>query len=70
MGNIFWLQFDNERLYTPSLKTGCLAGTTRELIIENFEVEEVEINVNLFFGLAETIFFTSSGIDKRSKAFC
>lgn len=61
MGNIFWLQFDDEKLYTPSLKTGCLAGTTRELIIDNFEVQEVEININSFYGLAETIFITSSG---------
>lgn len=62
MANIFWLEYDDERLYTPSLETGCLAGTTRELILENFEVLEVKKNINTLFRDAESIFMTSSGI--------
>jgi branched-subunit amino acid aminotransferase/4-amino-4-deoxychorismate lyase len=58
MANIFWVK--DSRLYTPSLKTGCLAGTIRELIIENFDVFEVEES---HVGFApEEIFVTSSGI--------
>jgi branched-chain amino acid aminotransferase len=58
MANIFWVQ--DSKLYTPSLKTGCLAGTTRELIIENFEVFEVEQS---FVGFkSQEIFLTSSGV--------
>jgi branched-subunit amino acid aminotransferase/4-amino-4-deoxychorismate lyase len=40
MANVFWLK--GERLFTPSLDTGCLAGTTREFILENLEYEEVK----------------------------
>ena len=38
--NIFWSI--NEKVYTPSLKTGILAGTTREWVMNSslFEVEE------------------------------
>ena len=61
MGNIFWLEYEEERLYTPSLKTGCLAGTTRELVLEKFEVFEVEKEINEFFRDAEAIFLTSAG---------
>jgi branched-subunit amino acid aminotransferase/4-amino-4-deoxychorismate lyase len=62
MANIFWLEFDDEKLYTPSLETGCLAGTTRELIIEKFVVLEVKKEINTLFRDAESIFITSSGI--------
>ena len=61
MANIFWLEHDDEKLYTPTLETGCLAGTTRELILENFEVEEVKIEIDLFLTNAKTVFLTSSG---------
>ena len=59
MANIFWLK--NGKLFTPSLKTGCLAGTTREFILENrqcFEVEEKPESLNE----ADAIFLTSAGI--------
>lgn len=36
--NIFWVK--DKKIYTPSLKTGILAGITREWILHNFEVEE------------------------------
>lgn len=59
MSNIFWLK--NERLYTPTLATGCLAGTTREYVLENIECEEVEAEIREL-GLADSIYLTSAGL--------
>lgn len=59
MANIFWLKDD--KLFTPSLKTGCLAGTTREFFMEKREVFEVEESLEVL-EKAESIFLTSSGI--------
>jgi branched-subunit amino acid aminotransferase/4-amino-4-deoxychorismate lyase len=59
MANIFWLK--EERLYTPSLKTGCLAGTTREFVMENVECEETEDGPDSL-AEAEAIFLTSAGL--------
>lgn len=41
--NIFWS--DGERLHTPPLDTGCLAGVTRELIMEFVDVAETHLPV-------------------------
>lgn len=62
MANIFWFEYDRTKLFTPSLKTGCLAGTTREFLMEKFEVIEVEKEINTLFRDAETMFLTSSGM--------
>ena len=62
MANVFWFEYENDKLFTPSLKTGCLPGTIREFILENCEVAEVEKEINTFFRDAETVFLTSSGI--------
>lgn len=59
MANIFWLK--DEKLFTPSLKTGCLAGTTREFVLENRECFEVEERAGILHE-ADAIFLTSSGI--------
>jgi branched-chain amino acid aminotransferase len=59
LANIFWLS--GGRLYTPSLKTGCLAGTTREYILENLECEEVTAGIDEL-EKADEMFLTSSGI--------
>lgn len=59
LANVFWLK--DEKLHTPSLKTGCLAGTTRELILETLECEEVEENVENLH-LAAAIFLSSAGL--------
>jgi branched-chain amino acid aminotransferase len=59
MANIFWLS--NGKLCTPSLKTGCLAGTTREFILENLSCDEVEAGMDEINN-AEAIFLTSAGI--------
>lgn len=59
MANVFWLK--GGRLYTPSPKTGCLAGTTREFVLENIDCEEVEAGEEAIRE-ADEIFLTSAGI--------
>lgn len=59
MANVFWRK--GSVLYTPSLKTGCLAGTTREYILENLKCNEVEATLNELSS-ADDIFLTSAGI--------
>ena len=59
MSNVFWSKGD--RLFTPSLKTGCLAGTTREFVLENLECEEVEAGKREL-ETADALFLTSAGI--------
>lgn len=59
MSNIFWLK--GERLYTPSLATGCLAGTTREYVLENLDCEEVEAGLDELRS-ADAIYLTSAGL--------
>ena len=59
MANIFWIIDD--RIYTPSLETGCLKGTTREFVLENLECLEVKENVKVL-ERADAIFLTSAGI--------
>lgn len=59
MSNIFWLK--DERLYTPTLATGCLAGTTREHVLENVDCEEVEVEIGELES-ADAIYLTSAGL--------
>lgn len=59
MSNIFWRS--GGKLFTPSLATGCLAGTTREHILETVECEEVETSIESL-EKAEQIFLTSAGL--------
>jgi branched-subunit amino acid aminotransferase/4-amino-4-deoxychorismate lyase len=59
MANIFWLA--EGRLFTPSLSTGCLPGTTREFVMENVEVSEVEAAVEELIK-ADAIFLSSAGL--------
>lgn len=59
MANIFWLKDGN--LFTPSLATGCLAGTTREFVMENCECEEVEVEIDTLND-TEAIYLTSAGL--------
>jgi branched-chain amino acid aminotransferase len=58
MANVFWLKDDV--LYTPSLATGCLAGTTREFVMENVECREVEVLVDEL-DVADAVYLTSAG---------
>jgi branched-subunit amino acid aminotransferase/4-amino-4-deoxychorismate lyase len=59
MANVFWLK--NSRLFTASLKTGCLGGTTREFVLENSDCDEVEVGVEELRS-ADEIFLTSAGL--------
>ncbi len=59
MANIFWVE--DEKIFTPSLQTGCLAGTTREFLMENFPVKKVKAGLNEITKATE-IFLTSAGI--------
>ena len=59
MANVFWLK--DGKLFTPLLKTGCLAGTTREYIIENVESFKVQDELESL-RTADAIFLTSAGI--------
>ncbi|MEJ7848787.1 MAG: aminotransferase class IV [Pyrinomonadaceae bacterium] len=59
MANIFWLR--DGKLFTPPLETGCLAGTTREHVMENAECFEVPDGLESLAN-ADAIFLTSAGI--------
>ena len=59
MANVFWEK--DGKLFTPSLKTGCLPGITREYLLENVECEEGRVGIE-DLQKADRIFVTSSGI--------
>lgn len=59
MANIFWRK--DGRLFTPSLKTGCLAGTMREFVLENENGFGIETNLDSLEN-ADEIFLTSAGL--------
>ena len=58
--NVFY--FVNGHLVTPSLATGCLAGVTRELVMELVDVMVADAPVGLLAG-ADEAFITSSTRD-------
>jgi len=59
LANVFWKK--NGAIYTPSLQTGCLNGTTRSFVLENFFVEEKKAEL-IELKEANEIFLTSAGI--------
>jgi branched-subunit amino acid aminotransferase/4-amino-4-deoxychorismate lyase len=59
LANLFWKR--KNAIYTPSLETGCLNGTTREFITENFVVKEKKAKLNELYE-ADEIFLTSAGV--------
>jgi 4-amino-4-deoxychorismate lyase len=68
VANIFWVK--KEKLYTPSLRTGALEGTTRAFVLElarsqGMEHFEVESGVEQLLE-AEECFLTSAGIGIRN----
>lgn len=65
MANLFWIK--GKKIYTSALETGCLAGTTREFLIENFEVEEKIIDLENLMN-ADEVFLTSAGIGIKNVA--
>ncbi len=65
MSNLFWIK--GEKILTSALETGCLAGTTREFLLENFTIEERKIDLEELMR-ADEIFLTSAGIGIKSVA--
>jgi 4-amino-4-deoxychorismate lyase len=59
MANVFWLK--DGSMFTPSLTTGCLAGTTREFVLENVPCEEVDGGIDIVRD-ADAMFLTSAGM--------
>lgn len=53
------------QLFTPALSTGCLAGITRDLVLEWTDAEEAELPVSALES-AEEIFLTSSVRDVQA----
>ncbi|MEJ7625076.1 MAG: aminotransferase class IV [Pyrinomonadaceae bacterium] len=59
MSNVFWSKGDG--LFTPRLATGCVAGTTREFLMEKVIVKEVGVGIETLSD-ADAIYLTSAGI--------
>ena len=59
MANVFWLKGD--QLFTPSLATGCVPGTTRLMALEFTDCREVETGLAELQS-ADVIFLTSAGL--------
>ena len=66
LANVFWKK--SGRIFTPPLKTGCMEGTTRGFVSENFAVEERTANLAELID-AEEVFLTSAGIGIVSGVF-
>jgi len=62
MANLFW--GSDGQLFTPSLATGCLPGTTREFVIESLDCIETADGVD---GLrqADSVYICSAGLGVR-----
>lgn len=60
MANVFWIK--SGKLYTPSLKTGCVPGTTRLQVMEDRECAEVEAGIDELRS-ADAILLTSVGLE-------
>src|SRR3546814_16617438 len=56
--NVFGV-FDGQ-IITPPLSSGCLAGVTRELVLEITDALEEDIDMRAFL-LADAVFLTSTG---------
>lgn len=59
MANVFWTE--KGKFFTPSLETGCLAGTTRELLLEKFNCIETSAPPEIL-QKADAIYLTSAGL--------
>ena len=58
--NIFWS--DGERLHTPPLDTGCLAGVTRALLLEHLDIAETHLGVEDLPGVPEAFLASSTRV--------
>lgn len=55
-GNLFWIQ--NDKLYTPSLETGCLEGSTRHALCRLNDIQESTATIEALKE-AEAVFITN-----------
>ena len=51
--SVFWAK--NGALYTPSLKCGCLRGVGREIVIENFAVQQGQFSLQSLWNADECL---------------
>ena len=58
--NICWS--DGERLHTPPLDTGCLAGVTRALLLEQLDIAETHLPVEALPEVSEAFLASSTRI--------
>ena len=58
--NLFFVS--NNKLFTPHLNQGCVEGTMRELIINNFNVKEIKVKMDDLINSQEIILTNSLGI--------
>ena len=59
MANVFWLK--NGKLFTAPISAGCLAGTTREFLLERLDCIEAESGIESI-EVADAVFLTSAGL--------
>lgn len=59
MANLFWLR--DGRIYTPSVETGCLKGTTREFVLDQCRVLRMRTRIDELRA-ADNVFLTSAGL--------
>ena len=52
----------NDKLFTPHLNQGCVEGTMRELIINNFNVKEIKVKMDDLINSQEIILTNSLSI--------
>jgi len=65
MANIFWKK--DGRLFTPSLASGCLPGTTRGHLIDSEGAVDVDAGIEALES-ADEIYLTSAGLGKAKVA--
>ena len=58
--NLFFVL--NDKLFTPHLNQGCVEGTMRELIINNFNVKEIKVKMDDLINSQEIILTNSLSI--------
>ena len=63
--NLFFVL--NNKLFTPHLNQGCVEGTMRELIINNFNVKEIKVKMDDLINSQEIILTNSLSIKSVTK---
>jgi len=58
--NVFWVSAASGKICTPSSDTGCIIGTTRQLILDYGAAVEADVTLTELLNDAEAVFFTSA----------